>query len=65
MANEFSVVIHDYLSTKIAVGEKHKTAADKINDSATARYYEGQLRELNAIRLYMAENIDLKTQKYY
>ena len=65
MANEFSVAIHDFISAKIAAGKKYKADADKINDAATARYYEGQLQEFNAIRQYMVENIDLKTQKYY
>ena len=65
MANVFSVAIHDFISAKIAAGKQHKADADKVNDSATSRYYEGQLQELNAIRQYMVENIDLKTQKYF
>ena len=65
MANEFSVAIHDFISAKIAAGQKNKADAEKIDDRATASYYEGQLQELNAIRRYMAEHMDLKTQKYY
>ena len=65
MANEFSVAIHNYISAKIAAGQKNKANAEKNNDTAAASYYEGQLQEFNNIRQYMVENIDLKTQKYY
>jgi hypothetical protein len=65
MANEYSVAIHNYISDKIAAAEKSQKDAEKKNDSAAARYYGGQLRELTDIRRYMVEKIDLKTQKYY
>ena len=65
MANEYSVAIHHYLTDKIVASEKKKKVAVKENDLASIRYYEGQLQELNTIRQYLAEKIDLKTQKYY
>ena len=65
MANEFSVAIHDFISARIAAGQKNKAHAEKNNDAAAVSYYEGQLQELNAIRHYMVDNIDLKTQKYF
>ena len=65
MANEFSVVIHNYISNEMVTSEKSKKMAEKENDIASMRYHEGRLLELNAIRQYMAKHIDLKTQKYY
>lgn len=65
MANEYSVAIHKYISGKIAAAEKKQKDAEQENDLATARYYSGQLKELNTIRQYMVDKIDLKTQKYY
>jgi len=65
MANEYSVAIHDYISGNIAAAEKNKINAEHQNDLATIRYYMGQLEELNSIRQYMVDKIDLKTQKYY
>ena len=65
MAYEFSVAIHDYISDQIAVAEKYKKVAEINEDSASSRFFEGRLQELNKIRQYMTERIDLKTQKYY
>lgn len=65
MANEFSVTIHDFISAQIAAGSRGKADAEQTDDRASVRYYEGRLQELNIIRQYMADNIDLKTQKYY
>ena len=65
MANEFSVAIHQYISDKIAAAKKSQKDAQQKNDPAAASYYEGQLRELTGVRRYMAEKIDLKTQKYF
>jgi len=65
MTNEYSVIIHNYISDKIAITEKNIQHAEKKNDLESISYYEGQLKELNSIRQYMAEKIDLRTQKYY
>ena len=65
MANEYSVEIHQYISAKIAKATREIKKAEEANDAATGRYYEGQLYELVKIREYMADKIDLKTQKYY
>lgn len=65
MANEYSVAIHNYISDKIAATEKNKKHAERENDLATLSYYKGQLKELNNIRQYMGDKIDLRTQKYY
>ena len=55
MANEYSVAIHKYISGQIAAAEKKQKDAEQENDLATARYYGGQLRELNNIRQYMLD----------
>lgn len=65
MPNEYSIAIHTYISNKIAAAEKAQKTAEKDNVLETARYYEGRLQELNIIRQYMDDKIDLKTQKYY
>jgi hypothetical protein len=65
MPNEYSVAIHNYISGKIAAAEKNRKDAEQENDLASIRYYKGQLEELNNIRQYMVDKIDLKTQKYY
>ncbi len=65
MANDYSVAIHNYISDKITANEKNKKDAEKEKDLASTRYCEGRLRELNSIRQYMVEKIDLKTQKYF
>ena len=65
MANEYSVEIHQYISEKIAAATRQQKKAEAANDSAARQFYAGQLYELEKIREYMAQNIDLKTQKYY
>ena len=65
MANQYSVEIHKYISDKIARATGQIKKAEVADDLATRRFYEGQIYELEKIREYMAQNIDLKTQKYY
>ena len=65
MANQYSVEIHKYISDKIASAAGKIKKAEVADDLATRRFHEGQLYELDKIREYMAQNIDLKTQKYY
>ena len=65
MANQYSVDIHKYISDKIAGATGEIKKAEVADDPATRRFYEGQIYELEKIREYMAQNIDLKTQKYY
>jgi len=65
MANDYSVAIHNYISDKIAVAEKNIKISESENDLGSLRYYQGQLMELKDIRGYMAEKIDLKTQRYF
>jgi len=65
MANQYSVEIHKYISDKIAAATSQQKKAEAANDTAARRFFAGQLYELEKIREYMAQNIDLKTQKYY
>lgn len=65
MANEYAVAIHNYISAEIAAAEKNKKRAELQNDLRLLQYCEGQLQELKAIRQYLADKIDLKTQQYY
>jgi len=65
MANDYSVAIHNYISDKIAAAEKNIKLAEIENDLGSLRYYQGRLMELKDIRGYMAEKIDLKTQRYF
>ncbi len=65
MTNDYSVEIQNYISEKILVAKKMKTTAEKQDDFATQKYYEGQLKELHNLRQYLTENIDLETQRYY
>ncbi|MDB4441936.1 hypothetical protein N9219_00795 [bacterium] len=65
MANQYSVEIHKYISDKIAAATSQQKKAEAADDTAARRFFAGQLYELEKIREYMAQNIDLKTQKYY
>ena len=65
MANEYLVAIHNYVNAKITAAENNKKNAAKQNDLTSLQYWDGQLQELKVLRQYMAQNIDLKTQKYY
>jgi hypothetical protein len=65
MAHIFSVEIHDFLSRKIKQAEKAKKMTEQNNDETSSHYYEGQIFELNVMRQYLTENIDLKNRKYY
>lgn len=65
MPHIFSVEIHEYLSKKILQAKAGKTEAVLERDEELTSYYEGQLLELETMRQYLTENIDLKTQKYY
>jgi len=65
MAHTYSVTIHHYISDKISVAESNQEKAKKQNDIKRCNFYTGQLEELFKIREYLADRIDLQTQKYY
>ncbi len=65
MAHIFSVEIHKFLGHKIRLAEEGKNRAVKGDDEKTRRYFEGRLFELNTMRQYLNEKIDLKNWRYY
>ncbi len=65
MPHAFSVEIQDFLSEKIHLAEDGKKKAKQENNVETCSYFDGQLLELKALRQYLTDNIDLKTQKYF
>ena len=65
MANEYLIEIHNYISQKIDSAQRRREEAQEKNDQASQRFYEGQLSEWAWIRAYLAEKVDLKTQKYF
>ncbi|OGR19150.1 MAG: hypothetical protein A2X81_18665 [Desulfobacterales bacterium GWB2_56_26] len=60
MPNEYSVKIHNYLTEKITEAQKAVAREDK-----QAPFYRGQLEELQWLREYLRENVDLKDFSYY
>ena len=65
MPHQFSVEIHNYLSSEIAEMEKTKEKAVLEKNRAREHYCKGKLKELGFMRHYLSENIDLKTRQYY
>lgn len=65
MPHAFSVEIHDYLSDKILSARNGIDQATLKQDQALESYHKGRLLELEIMRQYLTDNIDLKTQKYY
>jgi hypothetical protein len=65
MANEYLVEIHKYISARIVFVENEKKTADANNDLESKRFCEGQLQEWLKMRGYLANKVDLKTQKYF
>ena len=65
MPHIFSVEIHEYLSARIEQSKEKRKQAIGDKDESLQHRFEGELQELEEMRRYLTENIDLKTQKYY
>jgi hypothetical protein len=65
MANEYLIEIHNYISQKIVCAQNRKDEANSNNELESQRFYEGQLKEWHYLRTYLAEKVDLRTQKYF
>jgi len=65
MANEYLIEIHNYISEKILRAQNRNDEANANNDMESRRFCEGQLNEWHHLRTYLAEKVDLKTQKYF
>jgi hypothetical protein len=65
MPNEYSIAIHHYITEQIHLHEK-KVKESSIGHNSNEKHYSlGRLNELQWIRDYLAENIDLKEFTYY
>lgn len=65
MVNEYSMGIHDFIKQKIETASRLKQEAENSGDYRKKRFFDGQLHELLAIREYMVQHFDLKTQQYH
>jgi hypothetical protein len=65
MANEYLIEIHNYISEKIVCAQNRKVEANANTEMESRRFYEGQLKEWHHLRTYLAEKVNLKTQKYF
>lgn len=65
MANEYLIEIHNFISKQIDIAKNRQSGAKKAKDKASQRFYDGQLAEWQEMRAYLAEKVDLKTQKYF
>jgi hypothetical protein len=65
MANEYLVEIHKYISEKIVSAQSLRDEANANNEMESFRFYEGQIEEWQHMRAYLAERVNLKTQKYF
>lgn len=63
MAHEYSVQIHEWINKRLEkVLADIKKSAEDVDEKA---YYLGQKDQLNDIRKFLTEHIDLDTQNYY
>ena len=66
MPHNYSIQIHDSLSTKLRLLEQERTKVSENTDSDTKdTYLAGQRSEILWLRKYFQENTDLKNHKYY
>ena len=65
MPNEYSIAIHNYITEQIHLHEEKVKKSSNDRNSAETHYSLGRLNELQWIRDYLAENIDLKEFSYY
>lgn len=65
MPNEYSVEIHHYISASLEAARTQLEAADKSANSEAQAYWKGRIAELQWLRVYLAEHVDLKNFTYY
>jgi hypothetical protein len=65
MPNEYSIEIHNYISEQIRLYERKVKESTGSSNSNGRHYSLGRLNELQWIRGYLADNIDLKEFTYY
>lgn len=65
MAHEYSVMIHNYLSSKMETAVRMEQKAIDNCSKEDKAFYRGQIEELKRLRSYLTENIDLDTHTYF
>jgi len=65
MPNEYSIAIHDFISSRMADALTRLADAEAGGDEALISYWQGQLDEYRWLRDYFGEHTDLKGFDYY
>ncbi len=65
VAHEYSVQIHEWISKKINSIKQDMKSSEAGNNADRKNYLAGRLQELQDIRQYLTDKIDLDTQEYY
>jgi hypothetical protein len=65
MANEYSIEIHNFITSNIASASDNLEKSIKTGEQKEQAYWQGQLDELTWIRKYLKEHVDLKDFIYY
>ena len=62
MPNDYSVEIHNYISREIELTEQRLAATDTDLEQ---QFFQGKLDELQRLRKFLQDNIDLKDFNYF
>ncbi len=65
MPNEYSVAIHRYISARLEAARSRLDDLEQSSDAEAQAYWKGQTAELQWLRDYLAEHVDLKNFTYY
>jgi hypothetical protein len=65
MAHEYSVQVHEWISQRMDAVKQDLKLPEAGNDAGQKNYLAGQLQELQDIRQYLTDKVDLNTQEYY
>lgn len=65
MAHQYSVEIHEFLSSRLQQSQRELEQARAAGDSQRTQFIEGKLSELNFMRNLLTEKFDLQHRKYY
>ncbi len=65
MAHEYSVLVHNWISEKVKKTTQDLKKSQEEKDDLQKKFHRGQLEELDDLRKYLTDKIDLDTHKYY
>ena len=65
MTHEYSVMVHEYLSDKMTDAEQRRKVAHEQKNWEMIEFCDGQIEEIQYLRTYLTNKVDLVTQKYY